>query len=58
MNKKNEHGKKPGPEPDRLKIDGDWEDAVKKALSKPRPAEGWPKPDDPADTESAEEESK
>lgn len=27
-----------GPEPERLKIDGDWEDAVKKALdAKPPP---------------------
>ena len=33
---------KPGPEPDRLKIDGDWKDAVKKALNKPRPEGGWP----------------
>ena len=28
--------KKPGPEPDHLKIEGDWEDAVKKALEKKR----------------------
>lgn len=39
---------KPGPEPDRLKIEVmDWETAVKKALHKPRPKEGWPEsPDD------------
>jgi hypothetical protein len=36
--------KPPGPEPERLKIDGDWEDAAKKALEKKRPADGWPKP--------------
>jgi len=36
--------KLPGPEPEILKIEGDWKDAVKKALSKKRPAEGWPKP--------------
>ena len=37
---------KPGPKPERVKTDGDWQDAVKKALKKPRPKEGWPKPDD------------
>lgn len=35
--------KPPGPEPDRLQIDTeDWEDAVGRALNKPRPADGWP----------------
>jgi hypothetical protein len=33
----------PGPKPDLLKIDGDWEQAVKKSLDKKKPAEGWPK---------------
>ena len=42
---------KPGPEPERLKIEGDWEDAVSKALSKPRPDEGWPDPDGLSDAE-------
>ena len=37
---------KPGPKPDRVKIDENWEDAVKKALDKPRPKEGWPEDDD------------
>jgi len=32
----------PGPEPDRLKIEADWEEAMKRALAKPRPPEGWP----------------
>ena len=35
----------PGPEPETLKIEGNWKDAVKKALSKKRPAGGWPKPE-------------
>jgi len=33
----------PGPKPDLLKIDCDWEEAVKKSLEKKKPTEGWPK---------------
>jgi hypothetical protein len=33
----------PGPKPEILKIDGNWQDAVKKSLSKKKPANGWPK---------------
>lgn len=33
---------KPGPEPDRLKVDTPYEEALRKALKK-KPAEGWPK---------------
>ncbi len=33
----------PGPKPDMLKIDQDWQGAVKKSLQKGKPAEGWPK---------------
>ncbi len=33
----------PGPKPETLKIEGKWQDAVKKSLSKKKPAEGWPK---------------
>ena len=32
-----------GPKPDTLKIEGKWQDAVRKSLSKKKPAEGWPK---------------
>jgi len=32
-----------GPEPDRLKLEGNWKDAVKKSLSKKKPTTGWPK---------------
>lgn len=42
MSKGKRH-KKRGPSPDRVKIDGDWTEAVKKALQKKRPEEGWPK---------------
>ena len=34
---------KPGPKEDRLKLEGDWKDAIKKSLEKKKPAEGWPK---------------
>jgi hypothetical protein len=34
--------KKRGPAPKRVKIKGDWETAVGKALKKERPKEGWP----------------
>ena len=36
----------PGPRPDRVKGEDDWEDAVKKALKKKKPPEGWPKEPD------------
>ncbi len=39
-----EESSRPGPEPETLKIEGDWEDAVGKALKKKKPPEGWPKP--------------
>jgi len=32
-----------GPEPERLKIEGDWIAAVDHALKVKRPAKGWPK---------------
>lgn len=39
--------KKPtGPKPYRLKVDGDWDDAMKSAVKKKKPPEGWPKPDE------------
>jgi len=34
---------KTGPKPERLKLKGDWEQLVGKALAKKRPAKGWPK---------------
>jgi hypothetical protein len=33
---------KRGPKEERLKINGDWESAVRRALMKKRPKEGWP----------------
>jgi hypothetical protein len=32
-----------GPEPERLKIEGDWKAAVRTAMQKPKPAGGWPR---------------
>ena len=41
MNKKSKKKESPksGPEPDRLKLDGDWTDLIKKALEKKPPEE-------------------
>ena len=33
----------PGPKPDLLKIEGDWQAAVKKSFQNKKPAQGWPK---------------
>lgn len=41
---KTQDKKKRGPEGQTVKIEGDWQDAVKSALAKKRPAGGWPKP--------------
>jgi hypothetical protein len=35
---------KHGPEPERLKITGDWEAAVAKSMQAKKPEGGWPKP--------------
>lgn len=34
--------KKRGPEAERVKIEGNWKDAMAKALKKKRPTQGWP----------------
>jgi hypothetical protein len=31
-----------GPKPDHLQLEGNWQDAVKKAIKKEKPADGWP----------------
>jgi hypothetical protein len=33
-----------GPEPERVKIEGDWRAAAAKALKKPPHKDNWPKP--------------
>jgi hypothetical protein len=33
----------PGPKPDMLKIDYEWQQAIKKSLEKKKPPDGWPK---------------
>lgn len=35
--------KKTGPKAERLKLKGDWQALVGKALAKKRPKKGWPK---------------
>ena len=47
---------KPGPKPDRVKIDEDWEKALRKALKKKRPEGGWPKPG-PGNAKETDEDS-
>ena len=34
-----------GPEPERLKLEGNWELLIGAALRKERPVAGWPKPE-------------
>ena len=36
--------KKPGPKSDKLKLDGDWEEQIGKAMKKKRPKD-WPEED-------------
>ncbi len=45
MTKKRSKAKhsKPGPKPEKLKFNGNWERAVKDSLSKKKPARDWPK---------------
>jgi len=45
MKQKNKQKQKPGPTPETVKINDDWENAVGKALQKKRPKDGWPKED-------------
>jgi hypothetical protein len=42
--KKKKSTKKRGPDAERVKVDGDWTAAVKTALEKQRPKDGWPVP--------------
>jgi hypothetical protein len=32
----------PGPKPEVLKVEGNWQKAIKKSLAKKKPKEGWP----------------
>ncbi len=50
-----ENKEKRGPKPERVKIDEDWEDAVKTALEKKRPEEGWPKDGDVQDDQGKDQ---
>jgi hypothetical protein len=35
---------KRGPKAEVLKLEGDWQANIAKAMTKPKPAGGWPKP--------------
>lgn len=43
MTKKADKPRKRGPLPETLKLGGDWQELVGKALKKQRPESGWPK---------------
>ncbi len=43
MNEEKAEKKQTGPEPERLAIDMEFEDAIDTALEKKRPEGGWPK---------------
>ncbi len=45
MSKKPAPKSRPGAEPLRVKIEGDWMAAIGKAVKKPAPPGGWPKPE-------------
>ena len=44
MAKKMPEKKNPGPKADTLAVEGEWKDALRKAISVERPEEGWPDP--------------
>jgi len=47
MPKRTKKSRKPsGPQPEILKIEGNWKDAMRKLISKKRPEGGWPKPEE------------
>ena len=43
---------KKGPDPDRLVLDDNWQNAMGKAIKKERPKEGWPEPEKKSDNET------
>lgn len=45
---------KTGPKPDNLKIEGDWESAMGKAVKKKKPKEGWPETEKKTDKKDEE----
>lgn len=55
MKEDTEKKRKTGPDPERVKIDDDWESAIGKALRKERPKEGWPKKPEKEETDKRKE---
>lgn len=45
MPTKKTSNKKSGPDPETLTLPGNWKKALKKAIQKPKPKGGWPKPE-------------
>ncbi len=46
---------KTGPKEDRLNLEMDWEESMKKAIKKERPKDGWPKSDKDAEKDKNNE---
>jgi hypothetical protein len=47
----------PGPDPERVKLPHKkWEDAVREALDRQRPADGWPEDEDREEPEPGDDE--
>ena len=51
-----ENKEKRGPKPERVNIDEQWEDAIKTALEKVRPKDGWPDHKDDPKSDTTEHE--
>jgi len=42
---RSEIASRPGPKPQRLRIEGDAADSIRRIFNVPKPEGGWPKPD-------------
>lgn len=50
--------RKPGPDPERLKLPfRDWKEAIREALKRERPTEGWPEDREPEQEDETAEDS-
>jgi hypothetical protein len=47
--------KQRGPEPERVNLDENWQGAMRKAMKKKRPEDGWPDKDDKQSSDKKED---